>query len=121
MSVENTLSSNMAEPLSFSAMDMLYLPFMQDGIVLPDNAVIEICELDIKHAVQSSPYWYKGVVQWRGKSIPVINFASLNTGEDYPCQNKVKVAVVSGTMQTNYLPYYAIVMSEGSQFCKSGA
>lgn len=98
--------------LMTSSLDAMYLPLQMDGLLVPDVTVAEIFEPGNISQKLKSPEWYIGSIDWRGRSIPLICFESLNGAATVSAESVSRVAVLNGTADHGHLPYYAIVLND---------
>lgn len=88
----------------------MFLPFVDNGLLVPSTGVAEIVGLSPPNEVEYGPHWLAGLMNWRGLDLPLISFERL-LGEDAPppgVRNRVAVMhTLSGDVQP---AFYGIVI-----------
>lgn len=97
--------------LTLSPFTAMYLPLQIDGLLLPDVTVVEILKVSKITSHIKSPEWFIGSIQWRGDTLPLISFESLNGAATVDPENISQIAIINGTADHSHLPYYAVVIS----------
>lgn len=100
-----------------SNIPLMYLPLTVDGLLMPDVAIVAVSSRDQVKRKDDGPEWLIGNINWRGSTIPVIDFDILNghsPSEDMG-RRIDKVVIVASTADHGHLPYYAISISESPQ------
>jgi len=93
------------------------------NVLVPDNIVEEFFWPQEVTPVSDAPPWFKGFFSWHDKRLPLICFERLNNGfEDeldkpYDAEEEAvsTVAVMVGTVNRKYLPYYAVNVTAESR------
>lgn len=91
---------------------VMLLPLNTDAMLVPDIMVMEICAAGSMQLAVDAPDWFVGYRQWRGYKVPVISFEALNGAMPVDPSRLSKLAIIKSTVEHDYLPYYALVISD---------
>ena len=84
------------------------LPIGQLGLLVPSVCVAEVLPWRRIRDVGNSPDWLLGVMTWRGDSIPVLRFETLNGSVDEPSRECECVAVMNRCRSAHGQAFYAV-------------
>jgi len=91
-----------------SDLNCVVLPIGQLGLLVPSVCVAEVLPWRRIREVGNSPEWMLGVIAWRGDSIPVVRFESLNGATETPSQDCECVAVMNRCRSAHGQSFYAV-------------
>ena len=87
----------------------LWVPLRQMNLLVPNVAVAEISSYRAPEYNEGMPEWFLGMVQWRGRNIPVISLEAV-CGLTVP-SNPVfsRLMIVNSVKQDSSVTHFAIV------------
>ena len=85
----------------------IILPFDKHNILLPNTLVAEITTYDVVASAPFAPRWIKGMIFWRGKSIPLVAIWHMLGSAHVDTPSK-RIAVLNSVTGNDDLPFYAI-------------
>lgn len=91
-----------------SDINCVLLPIGQLGLLVPSVCVAEVLPWRRIREVSESPDWLMGTLAWRGDSIPVIRFETMNGASDQKPIEGDCVAVMNRCRSAHGEPFYAI-------------
>ncbi len=89
------------------------VPLAQRSLLLPNVSVAEIIPHRLAQVVEDAPVWFKGFIDWRGLSVPLISFDLLNEQANPEANLRENIAVINSVSGAQDLPFFAI-LSQGS-------
>lgn len=95
-----------------TTLQVYVLPMQKQGVLLPADSVAEIIAYEPLQRIEETPYWFLGLLGWRGIAVPVASFEMLTV--ERASFSLVSVAsaslvIVRGQMDQEALPFYALV------------
>lgn len=84
-------------------------------LALPDIMVEEVFWPQHVQGVDSSPDWFLGYFDWSGKRLPLISFEIMNGSHGREFLEGKSVAIINGSLNHRYLPYYALLLEDKTQ------
>lgn len=90
---------------------VLMLPSRSKSLLLPNVNVAEFVSAGEPEPVANAPDWFMGMISWRGQSVPLISFESLNGDLDGSPPVSSQVAILNGISGREELPFYAVMCS----------
>jgi len=91
-----------------SDINCVVLPIGQLGLLVPSVCVAEVLPWRRIREIDNSPQWLLGVIAWRGDSIPVVRFESMNGATEAASQHCECVAVMNRCRTPHGQTFYAI-------------
>ncbi len=85
------------------------VPSTDVKILFPNTLVAEVIGYEEPLAIENSPEWLLGKVNWRGWNIPLVSYAGMVHGDAEPVGPHTRIAVIKGIHHTDELPYLAII------------
>ncbi len=93
------MSTNLSSDASASgAVDQLYavlLGLRDDALLLPNAGIVEVIARDGLEALQGTPRWFAGVIDWQGIELPVIQFEQLAGEAESTSTRRNRIAVLN--------------------------
>jgi len=89
-------------------LNCVVLPIGELGLLVPSVCVAEVLPWRRFRESSSTPNWMLGAMSWRGDSIPVVRFETLNGATDEPSRDCECVAVMNRCRSTHGQEFYAI-------------
>lgn len=86
------------------------IPLQGMNLVLPNTCIAEVIAYCQPQAVDDSPDWLLGMLDWRGLKIPLISFSRLAGQITSETDSITRVAVLNGITENNDLPFYGIAI-----------
>ena len=90
---------------------VLMLPSGSKNLVLPNVNIAEFVSASEPEPVADAPVWFLGMVGWRGQSVRLISFESLNGDVDQVQPGNGQVAILNGISGREELPFFALTCS----------
>jgi chemosensory pili system protein ChpC len=80
----------------------LLIPLGQERLIVPRACVAEVITWQAPEAMEGTPAWYLGTIQWSGRQVPVISFEAA-CGNSFPppgTRTRIVIFVALGTHLT---------------------
>jgi chemosensory pili system protein ChpC len=91
------------------AIQVLIVPLRGQNIVIPQSIVSEVIPVPEVTGGTEENDWLKGVIEWRGKSVPLVSLELLCQSHDTDSFTRTRrVAIVRGINQLEGAEFYAI-------------
>lgn len=87
----------------------MLLPLMDDILLVPTVSVAEMANLRPFDEVENTPEWFFGFYTWRGLSVPVLGYETLNGGGLPLLKTEGRVAVLNCADENSDLPFIGII------------
>lgn len=101
-----------ADPAAGLAVRSLIVPLSGMALILPNTAVAEVADYRAPEPIKSAPAWLLGMMQWRGRSVPLLAFEQM-VGASAGAGGVHARAIVCNTLNGNMtLPFIAL-MAQG--------
>ena len=84
------------------------IPLNGTQLLLPNISIAEILPWRRVKTLAEGPKWCLGVLSWRGETIPVVRFESLNQGEDAKRKTGRCMIVMNRARSSGGIAFYAI-------------
>lgn len=86
------------------------------NLLVPDIMVDEVARPDTLDCVSDCPLWFLGYFNWLDKRLPLISYELLNGGDCDGFSAGCEVAIINGSINPDYLPYYGILLKHPTKF-----
>lgn len=96
-------------------MDMIrsmILSIRDKDILLPNTAVAEIIPYTKTDDIEESSKWLMGLLDWRGKKVPIVSLESLNNDHEPWVERKSRVAVLNMIEPGEEYPFMGVVLQK---------
>lgn len=88
----------------------IMIPVSNEKKVLLPNAIIaEVVSYQKLEAIEDSPQWLLGSIDWRGFDVPVVCYESMVNEKQAQNDNNGRVAVIKSLSKSQDFPYFAMV------------
>lgn len=87
----------------------MLLPLMDDILLVPTVSVAEMANLRPFDNVENTPEWFFGFYTWRGLSVPVVGYETLNGGGLPLLNTEGRVAVLNCADDNPDMPFIGII------------
>jgi len=84
------------------------IPLADMRLLLPTTCVAEIIDWQEPEAVDDTPEWLLGRLEWRGLRIPLLSFEAANGRPRGEVSRRGRIAVLNGIGGDPELPFYAL-------------
>lgn len=85
------------------------IPLAGMSLLLPNTCIAEVIGYKEPHAVEGSPEWLLGYIDWRGVRIPLISFEAANGGAPAQTDRRSRIVVLNGITGNEDLTFFAVV------------
>lgn len=108
----NSTVSNIEEE-QIEELATFLVPLAQRSLLLPNVSVAEIIPHRLAQTIKDMPEWFKGFIDWRGLSVPLVSFDLLNEQLCPEANLRENIAVINTVSGAEDLPFFAL-LSQGS-------
>jgi chemosensory pili system protein ChpC len=85
------------------------IPLDSMELLLPNAVVAEVVDYRQPKAIPGSPIWHFGMIQWRGKNLPVVSFELIIDKQLKQLGKRSRIVVLYGLGEGRQrLPYYGV-------------
>ena len=84
----------------------LLVPLTEGRLLLPRSCVAEVVGYQAPTPTEGAPSWYLGLINWNGRTIPLVSFEAACGLRVPPVTNKSRVVItlaLSGRLESGYL------------------
>lgn len=86
------------------------LPLTGMNLVLPNTCIAEVINYSQPMPVDNAPSWFLGNLLWRGITIPVVSFETVNEVPTAEISKSTRIAVLNGVSGNEKLSFYGVVV-----------
>jgi len=90
----------------------LLVPLTEERIILPRASVAEVVRYSEPEGGAQGPDWYRGTIQWHGRSIPLVSFEGLCSADSSVPAGRTRIVVVYALKPDDSMATYG-VLAEG--------
>jgi len=84
------------------------VPTTDKLLLLPNVTIAEILRCQPVAQPDDMPNWYLGLLEWRGRQLPLVSFEALNEEAFQSDQQRQNIAVLNGVSKPQSLPFWAL-------------
>lgn len=88
----------------------MVLPLSSINLVVPNSAVAEIISYSAPKKLADCSDWFRGVVLWRGVSVPVIAVEEMCSIDSAQVGPRARLAILYNPNKDEQLPYFGVQM-----------
>jgi chemosensory pili system protein ChpC len=85
------------------------IPLHNLQLLLPNTAIAEVISYHKPQAMEETPQWLGGVVNWRGLRIPLIHFETAALNQAPKIHRRNRVIVLNVLNGSDALPFYGLL------------
>ena len=87
----------------------LLIPLAESRLLVPRACVAEIAGYQVPTSMAGAPPWYLGLVQWNGRSVPLVSFEGLCRQQIPPVSSRSRLVVMHAIGERIDTAAYALV------------
>ncbi|CAK0757366.1 chemosensory pili system protein ChpC [Gammaproteobacteria bacterium] len=91
-----------------SAIRSLFLPITGDPLLLPSVVLAEVIAYRMPESLPNSPPWLLGLIEWRGRPVPVVSFEELCGRSNSGTPIGTRIAILNTITGTPQLPFLGV-------------
>lgn len=92
-----------------AAVRCLLMPFHGFNVLIPNTAVAEVIAYEKPQGIEQGPVWLKGLVTWRGKSVPVVSLEKMVGANEGTPAAQARLIIFNSLGEATLLPFIAMV------------
>jgi chemosensory pili system protein ChpC len=102
------MTEQVINAINTDELSTLLIPINGKQLILPNVSVAEIITYVEPQAIDNSPGWLKGFVEWRTQPVPLMSFEEINQEEAIESPAR-RIAILNGIVDGSKLPFCAIL------------
>jgi chemosensory pili system protein ChpC len=91
----------------------MVIPTDRDTLVLPTSTVAEVVDYHDPLAIEASPPWLLGQIEWENRQVPVFSFSALINGDEVGAiPARARIMILKSLSDSVRVPYLGLLLAD---------
>ncbi len=91
----------------------MLIPSEPETLVLPTSVMAEVIDYQQPMAIDSTPPWLLGEIEWENRQVPVFSFSALINANDVgEVPGKSKIMILKSLSESARIPYLGVLLDD---------